>query len=141
MKVVLKNVKYFEQMSHETLCFQASLYLDGKRIAIVENSGQGESNKYSVFDRDLFKVAEDFAKSSDKYGDSEHLDSLVFELFEDFQKNKQMKSWCKNKTVFRLKGDKKDEWRIIKIKFTSVIEEKMKERYPDLEEIANLSIA
>ena len=46
MKIELKNVKYSEFASHETSCFEASVYIDGKRIGTASNDGQGGSNNY-----------------------------------------------------------------------------------------------
>lgn len=41
MKFEIKNLKHSEFASHETHCFEATLYVDGKRTAIVENDGNG----------------------------------------------------------------------------------------------------
>lgn len=46
MKIELKNVKHSEFASHETNCFEASVYIDGKRIGTVSNDGQGGCNNY-----------------------------------------------------------------------------------------------
>ena len=47
MKIELKNLKYAEFASQETHCFEASLYVDGKRIGVVANDGQGGCNGYT----------------------------------------------------------------------------------------------
>ena len=41
MKITLKNVKHYESMSEETDCFEASLYVDGKKVGRVSNRGTG----------------------------------------------------------------------------------------------------
>lgn len=41
MKIELKNVKYSAFNSEETDCFEATIYLDGKRACRVSNSGHG----------------------------------------------------------------------------------------------------
>jgi hypothetical protein len=41
MKIELKNIKFSEFASHETNCYQATIYIDGKRVGTVENDGQG----------------------------------------------------------------------------------------------------
>lgn len=46
MKIELKNVKYAEFASEETHCFEATVYLDGKRAGSVSNSGKGGCNDY-----------------------------------------------------------------------------------------------
>ena len=40
MKITLKNVKYSEFASQETYCFEATIYLDGKKAGQVRNDGQ-----------------------------------------------------------------------------------------------------
>ena len=46
MQITLKNVKYSEFASHETYCFEATIYLDGKKAGQVRNDGQGGCNFY-----------------------------------------------------------------------------------------------
>lgn len=41
MKFELKAIKFYESMSEETNCFQGKLYINGKYVADVKNSGQG----------------------------------------------------------------------------------------------------
>ena len=41
MKIELKNIKYSEFASHETSCYEATIYIDGKKAGIVENDGRG----------------------------------------------------------------------------------------------------
>ena len=44
MKITLKNVKVHRDLSEETLCFSASIYLDGKKAGTVSNRGCGGCN-------------------------------------------------------------------------------------------------
>ena len=60
MRLTVKNYKRVEWMSEETDCYQASLYLDGKRIGTAENSGQGGPDLLtfnSREDRERFEAA------------------------------------------------------------------------------------
>jgi hypothetical protein len=41
MKLELKNIKHTAWASEETHCYQASLYVNGKPVAIVSNDGHG----------------------------------------------------------------------------------------------------
>ena len=41
MKIELKNIKHSEFASQETNCYQATIYIDGKRVGTVENAGHG----------------------------------------------------------------------------------------------------
>ena len=43
----LKNVKYAAFASEETHCFNATLYVNGKRFCEVSNDGHGGANSYS----------------------------------------------------------------------------------------------
>ncbi len=49
MKFELKAIKHSEFASHETSCFEAKLYVDGKILCGVSNDGQGGcDHRYSV---------------------------------------------------------------------------------------------
>lgn len=45
MKLELKNIKVFSSHSQETECFSATLYVDGKRFATIDNDGWGGPNR------------------------------------------------------------------------------------------------
>jgi len=45
MKLELKNIKHTSWASEETHCYQASLYVDGKPVAIVSNDGRGGADR------------------------------------------------------------------------------------------------
>ena len=45
MKLQLKAIKHTEWASEETHCYQASLYIDGKPVAIVSNDGHGGGDR------------------------------------------------------------------------------------------------
>lgn len=47
-RITLKNIKVLEAASDETLCFEASMYFDGKRVAIVHNEGHGGCHFYDA---------------------------------------------------------------------------------------------
>jgi len=46
MKVEVKNVKIMNSLSEETLCFSASVYVDGKRCGSVSNRGNGGCHEW-----------------------------------------------------------------------------------------------
>lgn len=46
MNIELKNIKYAEFASQETHCFEASVYIDGKRVGTVDNDGRGGCHYY-----------------------------------------------------------------------------------------------
>lgn len=55
MKIELKNIKHMASLSEETLCYNASLYVDGKKIGQVSNHGHGGPDMFhgdqQAFDR------------------------------------------------------------------------------------------
>ena len=46
IKVELKAIKFHEDMSEETNCFSANIYLNGKKVGSVKNQGHGGCNFY-----------------------------------------------------------------------------------------------
>ena len=47
MKLELKKLQYSEFASHETHCFEADIWVDGKKALFAENDGRGGPNNYS----------------------------------------------------------------------------------------------
>ena len=47
MKLELKKLQYSEFASHETHCFQADIWVDGKKTLLAENDGRGGPNYYA----------------------------------------------------------------------------------------------
>ena len=47
MKITLKKVKLYPEISEETLAYSADLYIDGKLTAQASNRGQGEADLYT----------------------------------------------------------------------------------------------
>ncbi len=45
-RVALRGIKYAAFASHETSCFTATVYIDGKKAGTVENDGQGGSDMF-----------------------------------------------------------------------------------------------
>ena len=60
MKLELKNIKHSEFASHETFCYEANLYVEGKPFAYVRNDGQGGSDHFEHDPR--FKDLEAWSK-------------------------------------------------------------------------------
>ena len=104
MKLELKNIKFYESMSEETNCFQADLFINGKKIAYVKNSGQGGCTDYNVHDfklQSVLREAEAYCNSmpikrSEEF-DFEYQPTLEHEIDDLFE------AWLK------VKADKKME--------------------------------
>ena len=101
MKVDVKNVKINNTMSEETLCFSASLYLDGKRVGTVANRGTGGPHEYQVPQKVMNAFAEYAAKlpnrkivfDSGAFLDVPvDIDLLVDDAVREYEQNKLMKT-------------------------------------------------
>ena len=105
MKLELKNVKFYESMSEETNCFQADLFINGKKIAYVKNTGQGGCTDYGCYDlktQDFLREVEVYFKlmpmrRSEEF-DFEYqptLENEIDDLFEAWLKVKEDKKFLK----------------------------------------------
>lgn len=65
MKIELKNIKHAEFASQETNCFEAVVYIDGKRAAVVSNEGHGGGDNWS--DRAVARRIDEFAQTLPPY--------------------------------------------------------------------------
>jgi hypothetical protein len=48
MKIELRNIKYAAFASEETTCFEATVYVDGKKVGTACNAGHGGCNDYNM---------------------------------------------------------------------------------------------
>lgn len=65
MEITVKNLKIAEFASEETLCFEATVYIDGVRAFTAYNQGHGGCNMYHPVNekgRELLAAAEKWAK-------------------------------------------------------------------------------
>jgi hypothetical protein len=110
MKLELKNIKFSERQSKETNCFVADLYIDGKKVAYVENSGEGGQTNispYCALDRLTLKEAEAYCKTlPDEHGFKMNLEYKVDLLFEDWLQAKSEKKLISNMAKGICVGDK-----------------------------------
>ncbi len=66
MNIELKNIKYYESFSEETLAFNANLYIEGKRAGIAKNDGRGGATYYMGDNKggqELIRQAESYTKT------------------------------------------------------------------------------
>jgi len=147
MHVELKKVKYHEDMSDETNCFSAEIWVDGAKLADVSNNGQGGSNMYYPVEGINHRWAEfsDWCHTQPLEYDFDHEDQVVDALFTVWlakdnarREQAQIKRMCKTKTVWRLKGDEPGAWRWRKVLYTPLIGKVLRDKLGDtLETIAN----
>jgi hypothetical protein len=136
MKLEVKNVKTWTGV--EGIGFQASLYADGKRIAVVTDDAWGGEYRYDVLNQDKLDEAREYAKSLppvpvfNSTVDS-CLDIVVDELVNEYEENKQWKRLCKNKIVLITSDCGKGEYRTVNVSPTPAYIKAVKEKYPDAE--------
>jgi hypothetical protein len=65
MKIELKKLKVFEEMSEETTAFVADLWINGKKVAYAKNDGHGGCTFYNAYpeQRELLAEAEAYCQS------------------------------------------------------------------------------
>jgi hypothetical protein len=118
VKVELKNVKVAKFASHETTCFEASIYIDGKKAGMVWNDGQGGSNNYHPWELSS-TVPED----------------KVGELLTDWE----LRKLCRTKTLFRkVKAQYRDgDWHLWKVKYCPETKKQLLAKYGEGVRILN----
>lgn len=131
MKFEIKKLSIQTRLSQETLCFSADIWVDGKNIGEVTNQGHGGCNNYYWHDAVKGKELEDFAKTTVTKYNFDQLDILVDEVISKMQADKEIKRWCKTKTVFTLLGDIEGEFRTVKNVFTPEVKAWLVNKYGD----------
>lgn len=139
----VKNVKTFT--GREGYGMNASLYKDGKRLGMVRDMANGGEFDYD-FDWKHVEELEEFANKylkehpvifNGKPMDYGGRDVFVDQMIEEFEIEKQHRSWCRKNIVFRLKGDPQDSWRTMKGPASPTMHDYVQRHYPNLEEILN----
>ena len=115
MKIELKNIKYAAFASEETSCYEAALYIDGKKIGVVSNEGHGGPDNF-YGDQAAFAKADDWCKANlpkwdmAEYGDSKPRDTSLEmhcgKLLDEHLALKDLRRLLKNRVVF-VKPDSK----------------------------------
>ena len=106
----IKNLKMFQ--TDDGYAFSLSLFLNGKKIGTVQNSGNGGPNNYKL-DKDSYPALVKHAKTV--CGESVEVEDLFIEnLINDKDNETRLKRLCKTKVLVRFKGDKEGHYRTMK---------------------------
>lgn len=116
MRIELKSVDYSKQMSEETSCFSAQVYIDGRRVGSVLNHGHGGCHQYtgeaeailSAHAKGLPKVQSDLVDETDPSGFfcyAPDADSLIDEALETYLMTRDLKRHLASKILFTKKGE------------------------------------
>lgn len=103
MNIELKNIKYSNFASEETSCFDATIYIDGKKVGTVENDGQGGSNNYHPFHIGEMLNAHAKTLPKIKYGDDEFdqdADTIINDLLTQHLYAKDLKRAMSKRIMF-----------------------------------------
>jgi hypothetical protein len=104
-RITLKNVKIAQFASEETLCFEATVYFDGQRVATAHNDGKGGCTYFRPVARASYEAAEAYAKSlpAIDYGDfnvPSDLEHVVDTLVSDWDATKALTRDLKRACVY-----------------------------------------
>ena len=149
MRIELKNVKIYAGLSEETVAFNASVYVDGKKVGDAKNTGHGGSNDVNVFtkdgrwDRDLMgKMEAEARKHTWTYEGEAHphsLDSYIGELVDDEIEKRDLKRKCRTQTLFRIPDEvySDGEYHVMKRKYDDSVRSYLLKSYGDKVEVLN----
>ena len=112
-KLAVKNVKHSDFASHETLCFECTVYFDGVKVATAENDGRGGETFVHFYDRDTEEKVRAWEKEQPKIvseyksnkDDEEFfsypfsLESAIDPLVSDFLTERDLKRKLKTKLL------------------------------------------
>lgn len=122
MKITLKSIKYSAFASEETVCYQATLLIDGKKIGTVKNDGRGGPD-YFWGDNHAWQIANEWCKANLPVDKIERSDGSTFEMFTDiellcgveltlFLRSKDLKRALRSKVLLcETKGDEIYEYK------------------------------
>ena len=119
MKLELKNIKHTQWASEETHCYQASLYVDGKPVAIVSNDGHGgcdrdyDHPKFKGDYRATMKAVHDYFKTLPKTdpcewmpdGMEQQLEFWCADQVNEFLVSRELKNKMKKQVLFQKQGE------------------------------------
>ena len=112
MKLELKNITYYKQGSEETPCYNADVFVDGKKMLHASNDGHGGSDRQHGYGdykwKDIEKVdswiKDNFPKESFQSGGETHyydydLESFCHDKLYEYLDQKKLKRDLKTKFI------------------------------------------
>ena len=127
--IEVKSVKIAQHMSEETLAFTASLWVNGKRVGYLKNTGQGGPTNIDLYImKDGGIVRSDYTFDDlDEYVKESHSDLeycevefFLYSLICDEDERRENKKLCRKRSVIRKPGCeyKEGEYEMYKIPYT-----------------------
>jgi hypothetical protein len=115
MKIELRGIKYSAFASQETICYEASIYIDGVRVGTVDNDGRGGSD--NVHPWEVAERIDEYAKTLPKFtcewidpatgkpGEIHQNHEIIFgELMNDHLIKKDLKRFLASKILYTSDG-------------------------------------
>ena len=124
MKIELKNIKHYESMSEETNCFQATIYIDGKRAGEASNRGYGDPINITPYE--LHKAINQYASTLpplDYEGMQIEQDAeiIIGNLLNDWLLSQDLKKLMSGRVVFLKDSKLKQSAKLDKLRLTEVL--------------------
>lgn len=124
MKIEIKNIKHYESMSEETNCFQATIYIDGKRAGEASNRGYGDP--INITPHELHKVINKYASTLpplDYEGMQIEQDAeiIIGNLLNDWLLSQDLKKLMSGRVVFLKDSKLKQSAKLDKLRLTEVL--------------------
>lgn len=110
MNIELRNIKVHERLSEETTCFDASLYINGKKVGYANNRGTGGPTDYGLDNyhdeaaKKLLKEAEEYCQQLPDRTYSQYnpplvvkmdLENFIDDLLTEFLEEKYKKDFAR----------------------------------------------
>ena len=120
-KIEMKNISYYKRGSEETPCYNATVYVNGKKAVEVSNDGHGGSDRQHTYPQCAFNLREindwcinTFGKSTWEYGGKTYstdldLEHYCHEELYNWLDAKELKKELKKNYVCVEKDKMKDE--------------------------------
>jgi hypothetical protein len=87
-KIEMKNISYYKRGSEETPCYNATVYINGKKAVEVSNDGHGGSDRQHVWHENGFRLQDidkwcvaKFGQSTWEYGGQTYSTDLDLEHY------------------------------------------------------------
>lgn len=143
LRVQVKKFQHVPRMSQETTCFTADLWLNGRKVAYLQNNGRGEGSHARPYEggRDALRFFErlvetlpDVTIPATEYGaaftvksDMEHwIDEVVGDMIQDAQARKL----CKQGTTYVI-HPADDSLRTLRAPYTPELAARLRKEFPD----------
>ena len=100
-KLELKNIKYFASMHEETPCYNADIFINGKKAIHASNRGHGACDDHHTYKPFTYKDVKDLEKYLAKLQDDdfEPIDSWCHDRLYEYLNQKKIKRDMKTKFI------------------------------------------